>query len=203
MTSEFITFLQLGFEHILDIEGYDHLLFVVGLCAIYRPKDWRRIALLITAFTIGHCFTLILAGRYGSWLAADLIEQLVAFTIFLGGAYNLAFSQRWHQENIWPAYLLAAGFGLIHGMAFSNFFRALGSEADELWRQLLAFNLGVEGGQLVIVFWFFLLTMLILSVGGSLVGKDPKSQDQLHRRWSMLVSTIVACAGLYLLVGRL
>lgn len=203
MASEFLTFLQLGFEHILDLEGYDHLLFVVGLCAIYRPTDWRRIAWLITAFTLGHCITLLLAGRYGSFLSADLIEQLVAFTIFLGGAYNLVFPAAWHRANWWPAYLLAGGFGLIHGMAFSNFFRALGSEADELWRQLLAFNLGVEGGQLVIVVWFLLLTRLVLRLGAGLGARDEESQNWLHRKWSLVVSAVVALAGLYLLIGRL
>lgn len=202
MWSEFLIFVQLGFEHILDPAGYDHMLFVVGLCAIYRPKDFRRIAILVTAFTIGHCLTLLLAGRYGNILPATLTEQLVAITIFLGGAYNLVLPERWHKHNVWPAYVLAGVFGLIHGLAFSNFFRALGSEADELWRQLLAFNIGVEGGQLVVVFWFMLLTMLVLQLGTALTGRDEEGQKKVHRGWSVLVSLVVAVTGIVLLLDR-
>ena len=54
-------YLQIGFEHISNLAGYDHILFLVALCAVYRLEQWRKIIILVTAFTLGHCVTLVLA----------------------------------------------------------------------------------------------------------------------------------------------
>ncbi|PHI18160.1 HupE / UreJ protein [Lewinellaceae bacterium SD302] len=198
MSGEFITFLQLGFEHVTDLAGYDHMLFVIGLCAALPPKQWRRVLILVTAFTIGHCITLLMAGRYGGLLSSDLVEQLVAFSILLAGAGNLYYLLSDRKRNFPLYYTLTLFFGLVHGLAFSNFFRALGATDAELWSQLLAFNLGVELGQLSTVAWFFLLLLLLRSLFANLI--DP---GRLQYWWSVVVSGIVLLVGLYLLVGRL
>ena len=59
--SEFLLYFELGFDHILDLNGYDHLLFIVALCAIYVSSDWKKLLILVTAFTIGHSLTLALS----------------------------------------------------------------------------------------------------------------------------------------------
>lgn len=210
MLNEFIVYLQLGLEHILDFAGYDHLLFIVSLCAAYPSGAWRKIALLITAFTLGHCLTLLLAGRYGNLLAASLTEQLVAFSIFLSGAYAFYAASKENRSGgkSTLTYGLAAGFGLIHGLAFSNFFRALGSSPSELWRQLLAFNLGVEIGQLIIVAAYLACTALFtytLSAIATQIGPQYKTRWPMiiHRWWSMLIAASVAIVGLILFINRL
>lgn len=198
MSSEFLTFLQLGFEHVTDLAGYDHMLFVIGLCAALAPEQWKQVLWLVTAFTIGHCITLILAGRYGNILPSAFIEQVVAFSILLAGAGNLYYLLKSKQRNFPLYYALTLLFGLIHGLAFSNFFRALGSAKDEIWSQLLAFNVGVELGQLLTVAWFFLLLLLLRSLFSSLI--EPK---KMQYWWSLIVSTVVALAGLYLMLSRI
>lgn len=203
MGNEFLVYFNLGFSHITDFEGYDHLLFVIGLCAIFRPVEWRRILILITSFTIGHGLTLILAGRYGNFLGATLTEQLVAVTIILTGLYNLFVPVVRTAKANWPAYALAGAFGLVHGLAFSNFFLALGSKPADLWRELLAFNIGVEVGQLTIVFWFFLLYLLVLRFAANFIGAEETEQLQVHHYWSKGISLIVLVAGLWMLVGRI
>lgn len=204
MQSEFFTFLQLGFEHVTDPAGYDHMLFVIGLCAALRPEDWRRILGLVTAFTIGHCLTLLLAARYGELLPANLIEAVVALSIALAGLGNLYWWWRGQERNFTLYYILTFAFGLVHGLAFSNFFRALGSTASELWRQLFAFNVGVEAGQLITVAWFFLLYIILRATLGRLL-TTPKTDgaDRFHNFWNPAVSSIVLVIGLYLLAERL
>lgn len=202
MGNEFLVYLKLGFSHITDFEGYDHMLFVVGLCAIFRPSEWRRILVLITSFTIGHALTLILAGRYGNFLGATLTEQLVAMTIMLTGTYNLLVATQSNHQRRWPAYLLAGLFGLIHGLAFSNFFIALGSAPEDLWRELLAFNLGVELGQLTIVCWFFLLYLLVLRLAANFMGEAEEEQLTVHKYWSKTISLLVLLAGTWMLLER-
>lgn len=203
MGNEFLVYFNLGFSHITDLEGYDHLLFVIGLCAIFRLVEWRRILILITSFTVGHGLTLILAGRYGNFLGATLTEQLVAVTIVLTGLYNLFMPVVRTAKANWPAYALAGIFGLVHGLAFSNFFLALGSNPADLWRELLAFNLGVEVGQLAIVCWFFLLYLLVLRLSVNFIGRDEAAQLQVHRYWSKGISLLVFVAGAWMLMERI
>ncbi|MEM9835856.1 MAG: HupE/UreJ family protein, partial [Bacteroidota bacterium] len=191
------------FSHITDFAGYDHMLFVVGLCAVYRPSEWKKVGLLITAFTVGHCVTLLLAGRYGNFIEANTIEQLVALSIFLGGLYNLVFPLDWHRQKSGPVYLLVIGFGLLHGLAFSNFFRALGSEPDTIWKELLAFNIGVEVGQLMIVCWFFVLYLVLQNIAVHFFGQDEAGKERFHGYWYRLVSIGVMATGAYLVVERL
>jgi len=75
--SEFQAFLRLGFEHIADLQGYDHIPFVVALCAGYEPRHWRKLLVLVTAFTIGHSVTLALATLRIITINDALVEVLI------------------------------------------------------------------------------------------------------------------------------
>jgi hypothetical protein len=123
MRSLFQTYLQLGFEHITDLDGYDHILFIVALCAIYTLVQWRSVAILVTAFTIGHSITLALAALDIIPINATLIEFLIPVTIFLTAIYNVVVHR--FNDRVRPVtftrrlnwnYAFAAIFGLIHGM---------------------------------------------------------------------------------------
>ncbi|MCB0519364.1 MAG: HupE/UreJ family protein [Lewinellaceae bacterium] len=156
MHSPFITFVQLGFDHILDLNGYDHILFLVALCAVYTFSAWKKVALLATAFTIGHSLTLALSALGIVRFPGEIIEFLIPVTILLTAIYNVMHKNNGTSENqqlIRLNYLFALAFGLVHGMGFSNFFRSslMPGEEGQLLTQLLAFNIGVELGQLVIV----------------------------------------------------
>lgn len=186
----FPVYLQLGFDHISDLKGYDHILFIIALCAVYSVSDWRRILILVTAFTIGHSITLALSALRIINVSPYLIELLIPVTILITALQNF-----WYRPSMqlkWsPNYFLALSFGFIHGMGFSNYFRSLlGREADILI-PLLGFNIGVELGQLCIVACIMLLDFLVVKVG--------RVKQQY---WNITVSVIAAVLSVVMIIQR-
>jgi len=186
-------YLPLGFEHILDPNGYDHILFVVALCAIYRLREWRRILVLVTAFTVGHSLTLALSALDVIAINPDLIETLIPITILLTALNNLLRGEaEVGTRSIRLNYLLALFFGFIHGMGFSNYLRMLLGEEGCVTGPLLFFNVGLELGQLIIVAG----VMLLAWVSMDLLELPP-------RIWNYVVSGLIALAALGLITGLL
>jgi hypothetical protein len=183
--NEFLIYLQLGYQHITDLNGYDHILFVIALCAIYRMSDWQKILYLVTAFTIGHSITLALAALELIEYSTDLIEFLIPVTIILTCFAN--FFHRSTESVLNPEkfsrirYLLAMMFGLIHGMGFSNYLKSLLGKDESIIKQLLAFNIGLEIGQLFIVAVAITLSFLVLN------GLKIKKHS-----WNLILSAFVA-----------
>lgn len=148
--SELLTFGQLGFRHIVDIEALDHILFLVALAAIYRFRDVRNVLWVVTAFTVGHSVTLALAVTGALTLPPALIEFLIPVTIVITGIENIIVSDR--ARAPWGGRyrpIFAGVFGLVHGAGFANYLRAL--FVDRIALPLLGFNLGIELGQLVVL----------------------------------------------------
>ncbi len=188
----FSLYFQLGLTHILDIRGYDHILFVVALCAMYLLRDWRKILLLVTAFTLGHSITLALATLRLVRLDPELVEFLIPVTIFITAVSNIVRKRGAALPRVAPLnYALALVFGLIHGLGFSNYLRSLLSKSQSLVGPLLSFNLGLELGQLVIV----LIFLLSASVVVGLLGVS-------RRDWKLVISSAIAGISLMLVVER-
>ena len=196
MGSEFFTYLRLGLHHITDVRGYDHILFIAALTVPYRPADWKRLLWLVTAFTLGHSVTLALATMDLIRLAPSIVEPAIGATILLTGL--AAFASDGQDGRAarpgWQVgrYLIAAGFGLIHGMGFSNYLRSLLGEGEGLALPLFSFNVGLEVGQLLIV-------SAILAVG-VVVERILRVE---RRHWVGGVSVVVAVLGGSILIGRL
>jgi hypothetical protein len=157
----FKIYLELGFDHILDLAAYDHILFVMTLCVIYAASQWKEILILVTAFTIGHSLTLALSTLGVVKIPGQIIEYLIPITIIITGLYNI-YKVKADNHKIVLHYLLASFFGLIHGLGFSNYLKALLSAEDDMIVPLLAFNVGVECGQIIIVGITILLSMLLV-----------------------------------------
>lgn len=188
----FSLYFQLGLTHILDIRGYDHILFVVALCAMYVLRDWRKLLLLVTAFTVGHSITLALATLRLVRLDPDLVELLIPLTIFVTAVSNIVRKRGAALPQVAPLnYALALIFGLIHGLGFSNYLRSLLSKQQSIVGPLLSFNLGLELGQLVIV----LIFLLSASVVVGLLGVS-------RRDWKLVISSAIAGISLMLMVER-
>jgi hypothetical protein len=172
MLSEFLVFLRLGFEHIADVRGYDHILFIVALCAGYEPKHWKKLLILVTAFTAGHSITLALATLRLISINDALVEFLIPLTIFVTAILNIFSSSPVEAERAEKGstrgvkYLLALGFGLIHGMGFSNFLRSLLGQEEGIVLPLFSFNVGLEIGQICIVLVILMITFLVVRVAG-------------------------------------
>ncbi|WP_156307741.1 HupE/UreJ family protein [Sphingobacterium endophyticum] len=160
--SDFSIYFQLGWQHILDLTGYDHILFVLVLCCSYTLKDWRRLLWLVTAFTVGHSITLALAAFKIVRIDTSWIEFLIPITILITALYNLPKKRK--QRNPYILYVMTLCFGLIHGLGFSNYLQSLLGQEANVVLPLLSFNIGLEFGQLIIVFFVILLSELMLKI---------------------------------------
>ncbi len=198
MLSEFLVFLRLGFEHIADIRGYDHILFIVALCAGYEPRHWKKLLVLVTAFTVGHSITLALATLRIITINDSLVEFLIPLTIFTTAVMNILTSSPEEGGLVEGKgarvlkYFLALGFGLIHGMGFSNFLRALLGGEEGIVFPLFGFNVGLEVGQICIVLAVLVLTFLVVRLA------------RMRRHdWILVLSGATAGIALVLMVERL
>ncbi|OFX58131.1 MAG: HupE / UreJ protein [Bacteroidetes bacterium GWA2_30_7] len=155
-------YFKIGINHITDFAGYDHILFLVTLCAVYSIMQWRQLLLLITAFTIGHSITLALAILNIIIIPSKIIEFLIPLTIFVTSVTNIFQKSTTISTKILRLkYITAMFFGLIHGLGFSNFLRGVLSSEQSLFKPLLAFNLGLEAGQFAIVFCFIIIYVIL------------------------------------------
>ena len=176
--SIFELYLKLGLHHIADLKGYDHILFILILCAVYSLKEWKRVLVLITAFTIGHSLTLALATLDLIRVDGGLIEFLIPLTIFITALANLiARKQAVSALHHYTKYAAALFFGLIHGLGFSNYLRSLLGAERGLALPLFSFNVGIELGQIIIVGIIMLLTRVVVGLLG-----------MPRREWHVLLS---------------
>jgi len=150
MMSELQTFIQLGFRHIVNLEAMDHILFLLALAAIYRPRDWRSALWVVTAFTVGHSITLALAVTGAMVLPIKLIEFLIPITIVATCIENIIVRDR-ASAPLGRRYrpMFAAVFGLVHGAGFADYLRNL--FVDRIALPLFGFNVGIELGQIVVL----------------------------------------------------
>lgn len=157
-------YLKLGFEHIANLNGYDHILFLVVLCAVYQISQWRNILILVTAFTIGHSITLFIVSLDFFSIPSRIIKLLIPITILITSLQNVInIKQIENSSRMGKNYFMALFFGLIHGMDFSNYFKALIMSPDEIVIPLLGFNIGIELGQLLIVLFIVLISFIFLN----------------------------------------
>ena len=160
---DFNFYLGLGWEHIMSWDALDHLLFIAVLTAIYLFKDWKQLLILVTAFTIGHSLTLALSVLDIIRANSDWVEFLIPCTIFLTAIYNL-FHTKFTVRSVRINYLLALFFGLIHGLGFANIIRFSLAEGQSLFTGLFGFNIGLELGQIVVVFILLLVSHLVINI---------------------------------------
>ena len=163
--SLFELYFKLGLQHIADFKGYDHILFILILCAVYSIREWKRVLILITAFTIGHSLTLALATLALIRVDGDLIEFLIPLTIFLTALANVLTRKQGVSKLLhYLKYAAALFFGLIHGLGFSNYLRSLLGAEKGLALPLFSFNVGIEIGQILIVSIIMALTLLVVDL---------------------------------------
>lgn len=161
---DFWLYFQLGREHIADWQGYDHILFVTALCLRYLPRDWKKLLILVTAFTIGHSITLALSVLNYINVSTAWIEFLIPVTIVITALSNVIQADSEPKRKFPLIYFYALFFGLIHGLGFSNYLKSLLGKSSNIVNELLAFNLGLEAGQIIIVAIVLLLSWIVVSL---------------------------------------
>ena len=158
---DFPLYFQLGWQHILDWQGYDHILFVMALCGTYTIVDWKKVLILVTAFTIGHSITLALSVFNIITVKTPLIEFLIPVTILITAVSNIL-SKRQKPKGQRFKYIMALCFGLIHGLGFSNYLKSLLGKTSSITAELFAFNIGLEFGQILIVAGILILSFTLI-----------------------------------------
>jgi hypothetical protein len=166
--TDFFLYFKLGYQHITDLAGYDHMLFIVALCAVYGLTDWKQILWIVTFFTLGHSITFALSILKIVNIDSNIIEFLIPCTIFIT-SFNNFFEKT--PESIlvkkpkpYLKYFFTVFFGLIHGLGFSNYLKSLLGQSSNIVGELFAFNMGLEMGQLIIVFIFMLLNYIFINL---------------------------------------
>jgi len=194
--NEFSIWFTTGLEHILDWNGYDHILYVIALCVMFSVKEWKRLLVLVTAFTIGHSLTLSASTLNIINVKQVIIELLIPLTIIATCVVNIWHSRKKNTEtinfNYRLNYLLALVFGFIHGMGFSYLLKSMLGQEESIWFPLLSFNLGLELGQIIIV-----LTVLLISL---FLVRFTKFRKTLVEQ---LVSIFVLIVATFLFIERL
>ena len=161
--NEFWIYFQIGLKHVLDLNAYDHVLFLMALAVPYAFKDWKRVLLLVTLFTVGHTLALILSVYEIVIIKAYLVEFLIPITILITASFHLfTAGKTGKKESITFISLITIFFGVIHGLGFSNYFKTIlpGNATDKLL-PLLDFALGIEAAQIIVVIIVLLLSYIV------------------------------------------
>ena len=181
MLDSFLKFLELGLYHIVSFKSYDHILFLVVLTVPYFFRDWKRLLLLVSSFTLGHTLSLLLGVYDIINLKANVTEWLIPFTIIIMAIYNVFTAGKSSKYgNPVIIFSLVLFFGFIHGLGFANAFESLVSSSESTLLSILEFALGIEVGQFVIVFCILFLGFL-----GQTIFRFSL------RDWVMVISSVV------------
>ncbi len=180
--SEFWLYFNIGLKHVLNISAYDHVLFLIALTVPYAFKDWRRILLLISLFTLGHTLALVLSVFGILYVKANLIEFIIPITILLVALFNLFTAGKNNKgEGISLLSFITLFFGIIHGLGFSNYFKTiLPGNATQKLLPLSEFALGIETAQIIVV-----ILILIISYIAQTVFRFSK------RDWTLVMSAFI------------
>lgn len=163
MIDSFLLYLSLGWEHIISTDALDHQLFILALIAAFSFDDWRKLLILITAFTVGHSITLAISLMDFFRIPTAVVEFVIPVTIAITALYNII-TRKKSQQLTKINYVLALVFGLVHGLGFANTARAAMSSEDSLLMPLLGFNIGLELGQIILVLVILILHFFAISL---------------------------------------
>lgn len=158
-------FFKEGWQHIISFYALDHQLFIIALAAIYILKDWRKVLVLVTAFTIGHSLTLALSIYDVIRANEKWVEFLIPITIIITAIFNF-FTKDFNKGSLQLNYFFALFFGFIHGLGFANSIRFMLARNQKIGTGLLGFNLGLEAGQIVCVTIILLSAYLLINIAG-------------------------------------
>lgn len=187
--SDVATYIELGFRHIMDLGGGDHVLFLLVIAAIYRWRDWRDCVWVVTAFTVGHSLTLALAVTHVVVLPSAWIEFLIPVTIVAAGVENVLAREcvtRVGARRYRP--VLAGVFGLVHGAGFANYLRSL--FVADVALPLFGFNVGIELGQLCVLLMTFAAFSAVDGIIGAMRPSGNGATSSVRIR-ALAVSSIV------------
>ncbi len=181
LSSTFGLFYGEGRGYILDINSVDHILFIIAVCAVYLLKDWRKVGIILIAFTLGYALSLSLAVNKVINVNYEIVEYLIPVTIFITAFSNVLKKQNtFYKKNLQSNYFFALIFGVIHGFGFSQHLVNLVSDAPSFW-QTFAFIVGLEVAHLIVILLFLIASYIFVSI----INID-------RRDWNLVISSAIA-----------
>jgi HupE / UreJ protein len=161
-----ITFyLKEGLGHIFSIDAIDHILFLIALTAPYLLREWKKVLILTTAFTIGHSLTLALSIYNILHINTSLVEFFIPCTIIITALFNF-FKKDTIQKSMYTNYLFVLFFGFIHGLGYANTIRFMLAKDQSFGYCLLGFNIGLEIAQIAVVTAILVSNYLAVNICG-------------------------------------
>ena len=189
--SDFWLLVELGFSHVWDWQGYDHLLFLAALCLPFFARQWKALLWLITCFTIGHSLSLVLASFEVVAVSSTWIEFLIPVSIAATAVYNMIYARAVWVRNNQLVMWVTLFFGLVHGFGFAGYFELIRDVEQPLWSSLLFFALGIESAQIVLGALMLLLSFVVLNI----LGRN-------RRDWVLVVSSVIIGILLPIIIER-
>jgi hypothetical protein len=161
--SAFWIYFEIGVRHVLDLFAYDHVLFLIALTVPYSFKDWKRLLLLVSLFTVGHTMALLLSVFGVIIIKGNLVEFVIPITILIVAFFNLFTARKSSKnESISVVILITLFFGIIHGLGFASYFKSLlGGSSQSKLLPLSEFALGIEAAQIIVVFVVLILSYIV------------------------------------------
>lgn len=187
--NDFELYFRLGASHIADLQAYDHIVFLAALSSVFLLSEWQRVLWLVTAFTVGHSITLALSVFKIIVFPTELIEVLIPITILITSLTNAFDTLKNKTSSHYTNYFTTLFFGFIHGCGFSNYLNTiLMNASDSIWQQLLAFNIGLEIGQFLIVAAILIVSFLVVTMF-----------HVEHTRWKLFMAGVTTGISLVLI----
>ncbi len=182
---------QYGINHVLDPNGYDHVLFLMVLAVPYVFKDWKRVLILVSMFTLGHTLSLVLAAYDVVSVNGKLVEFLIPVTILIAALYNIfTAGKKEKSSKLSLLFFATLFFGLIHGLGFAREFKMFAGQSENKLKLLIEFALGIEIAQIIIVFVVLFLGFLFQTIFRF-----------SKRDWVMVLSAVVVGLVIPMIVG--
>ena len=189
--SDFWLLIKMGFQHVWDWQGYDHLLFLAALCLPFAVRQWKRLLGLVTIFTIGHSLSLVLATYGMARVSMTWIEFLIPLSILIAAAYNILWAPKTTVNSALTPLVVTLFFGVIHGFGFASYFDIIKDSDSALGVSLLAFALGIEAAQILLAVLVLVLNVLMLHMFNA-----------NRRDWLLVGSSIIIGILLPILIER-
>lgn len=179
--SQFWLYFELGLDHVLDWQAYDHVLFIIVLIASYGFSTWKRVLWLVTLFTLGHTLALFLSVYEIVKVDANYVEFLIPVTILITAIFNIATAgKKIRNTNFNLLYFTTIFFGIIHGLGFSSYFKMIAAGTSNKFWPLVEFALGIELAQIIVVLVVMLIGFLLQNL-----------LNVSKRDWILITSSIV------------
>ena len=172
-------YFKLGFDHVLDTGGLDHFYFLIALTLPFMFREWQRLLVWVSIFTLGHTLSLFASNFKWILVGGKWIEFFIPITIGIT-CLSVLFKQRNNFSKASWINSITLFFGIIHGLGFGRYFKMISIDDDNALISLLEFALGVELAQVIIVLSMLVINFLVIKVLGF-----------KNQKWELIIATLI------------